>query len=278
MESFFNLDYNWHMNVFQKMAPVRRARGYRLYLYDQKRLLDLYREEGGAIMGHRVGNALNVMKNLLSRGLLPDYPSIESNRLKKAIQALYPDWEHWVILPSWEFAKLFLKEHQIFYELLLPLCYREDQSPNRVRLVKIPLAGGATPALLALPKGEPLPSWYPKEDFVVSPYLLGASVRAIYDWIAFLPQAQAVDFSWWDEAVFKGGELKVLQGKAHDFVRHGCWIYYMGKSDDYNAVFERCLKEGLLLNPHSHVPSLLPFETTKGEQALIKRVLLGVES
>lgn len=229
-------------------------------------------------MGHRVGNAINTMKNFLSRGVLADYPSLESARLKKAIQKLYPDFEHWVILPNWAFATSFLKEQQVFCELLLPLCHREDQSPNRARLVKIPLAGGATPALFALPKGEPLPAWYPKDDFLVAPYLLGAATRAVYDWIAFLPQAQAVDFSWWDKAVFQGGERKVLQGKAHDFVRHGCWIYYMGKISDYDLIFARALEEGILLNPYSHIPSLLPFETTKGEEALIQRVLLGVEN
>lgn len=260
------------------MVPVRRARGYRLYLYNNQRLLDLYREEGAAIQGHRAGNAINTMKNLLSRGLLPDYPSIEGARLKKAMEKLYPDFDHWVILPNWDYAQLFLQTQGLFYELLLPLCYREDQSPNRVRLVKVPLPGGATPALLALPKGEALPSWYPKEDFPVSPYLLAAAKRAVYDWIAFLPQAEATDFSWWDKGVFEGGKLKGLQGRAHDFVRHGCWIYYMGKMEEYSLLFEECLAGGILLNPNSHIPSLLPFETTPGEQALIKKLLLGVGS
>jgi hypothetical protein len=72
------------------IPPIKRARG--CYLYDFKggRYLDLYRQNGAALLGHRPANLTRVMKQVMAKGLIADLPSVYEGRLRKAVLGLLP--------------------------------------------------------------------------------------------------------------------------------------------------------------------------------------------
>jgi len=69
---------------------IRRARGYRLYDRDGRRYLDLSRDGGGALLGHRSGAAVSHMKSALSQGLFSAVPSVWEARLLRMIGGMFP--------------------------------------------------------------------------------------------------------------------------------------------------------------------------------------------
>ncbi len=74
------------------IPPIKRARG--CYLYDFKggRYLDLYRQNGAALLGHRPANLTRVMKQVMAKGLIADLPSVYEGRLRKAVLRLLPGY------------------------------------------------------------------------------------------------------------------------------------------------------------------------------------------
>lgn len=272
-KSFINWD---------KIPPLRRARGYRLYSYDNKTLLDLYLDGAAAIMGHKSGSALLHLKNTAQQGVFAPYPSIQSNRLKKALSSLYPDLCNFVIISNFKRAKELLAS-VAFYHPLLPLENREDLCATALRLIKIPLAGNATPAVVASPKGIALPPNYPSRDEGVSAFLLSAATRAVYDFITFKTVYSTINFDWWDLALQKSINLIAHSNNENQtdnlqkdgFMRKGAYLYYLGDEESYALRFDKALKHDVLIAPHWGEPSLLPFQSTPGERNKIVKALLS---
>ena len=69
---------------------VRRARGYRLYTEDGRRLLDLYLDGGAALLGHRPELLGRELKNVAGRGLLGNLPSSYPARLRRILRQALP--------------------------------------------------------------------------------------------------------------------------------------------------------------------------------------------
>ena len=72
------------------LPRIRRARGYRLYDMQGKRILDLYRD--GALLGHRGASAVTAMKAGLSEGLAASLPSAWEGRLCAALARMFPGY------------------------------------------------------------------------------------------------------------------------------------------------------------------------------------------
>ena len=70
---------------------IRRARGFRLYDQHGRRYLDLYRDGGGALLGHRSGVTVTLMKSVLSQGLASSAPSVWEARLVRMIASMFSD-------------------------------------------------------------------------------------------------------------------------------------------------------------------------------------------
>ncbi len=62
----------------------RRARGYRLYDHSGQRYLDLYQGNGSGLLGHRAFRITTELKDVISRGLISDLPSVYLRRMEKA--------------------------------------------------------------------------------------------------------------------------------------------------------------------------------------------------
>jgi hypothetical protein len=67
------------------VPQIRRARGYRLYAGNERRILDCYQEGGRALLGHRPGKLIHDTKNVLERGMLSAFPSAEQDRARRAV-------------------------------------------------------------------------------------------------------------------------------------------------------------------------------------------------
>ena len=78
--------------ILSRYGTVRRANGYHLYTAKGKRLLDLYREAGAAILGWKSGKAKLVFKSLLDRGLTGSFPTEKDGELVRAVQELLPQY------------------------------------------------------------------------------------------------------------------------------------------------------------------------------------------
>lgn len=72
----------------KRYGPVTRARGAFLYTAKGVRLVDLYQENGRAILGWGESDAFGQLKNVLSRGLTGAFATPFSRRLENAVSAL----------------------------------------------------------------------------------------------------------------------------------------------------------------------------------------------
>jgi len=80
------------MNIKLQIPHVLRARGFRLYLSNGKRLVDLWLNGGAAVLGHTSANLLRELKNTASRGLYAPFPHFTESRLLKALVKLFPGY------------------------------------------------------------------------------------------------------------------------------------------------------------------------------------------
>ncbi len=70
------------------LPRIRRARGYRLYTPDGRRLIDCYQDAGRAILGHRAAGLIRDTKAAIERGCLVPLPSAQAHRARQAIVRL----------------------------------------------------------------------------------------------------------------------------------------------------------------------------------------------
>jgi hypothetical protein len=76
--------------LLRQLPQIRRARDYRLYTGDGRRLTDLWQYGGQSLLGHTVPHQLLEMKNNASRGLFVPFPNQFEGRLEKAFHLLFP--------------------------------------------------------------------------------------------------------------------------------------------------------------------------------------------
>ena len=81
-----------YAEIRTRYGNVRRARGYYLYTEKNVRLLDLWLDGGKAILGRRAGQANLVYKQFLDKGLTGFLPTKADVQLRRALEALLPDY------------------------------------------------------------------------------------------------------------------------------------------------------------------------------------------
>jgi hypothetical protein len=82
--------YGKASETLRSLPAIRRARDFRLYTEDGRRLTDLWQYGGHAILGHTPPAVLRELKNAASRGLFAPFPSCYEGRLIKALSRLFP--------------------------------------------------------------------------------------------------------------------------------------------------------------------------------------------
>jgi hypothetical protein len=253
------------------LPQVVRARDFRLYTRDNRRLVDLWQNNGAAVLGHTPAGMLRALKNAAERGLYAPLPHSQEGRFHKALSAL---------LPGMSF-RLYRGEAPLLRALAVealpdpalgetppppaPLLWRPflDLPPDRPLVPMLPLPWPDTLRVLALPPA-PAETAPPPPSQILSPIILAAATRGVYDLIAAKPVRERQRYPRIGEAL---AEKKWL--------RRGIYLYRGPGTDDeaYAALFRRFLEQGFLLPPVRTHPLILPGILSPGEEAKLADLL-----
>ena len=258
--------------LLRQIPPVLRARGFRLYLSNRKRLVDLWLNGGAAVLGHTPANILREIKNTASRGLYAPFPHFTEGRYLKALQKIFPGRSFRLYAaPPQELVSLF---HSGNAKLWRPFNYSPIAADETSFLVPV-IPGIQTwhnglPAglCIAAAESEDLLTQLPPSD-ILSPILFAAAARGIYDLLAS-PQRGKPELQRVKKA------LKISDKPCR---WKSCGIYLTLKENpnvnEYAAIFHQFLDAGFLLPPVSTHPLILPGELSAGEDAKLAAALTG---
>jgi len=256
------MDNKDDLYLLNTIPQVLRARGFRLYLSNNQRLVDLWLCGGAAILGHTPANQLRELKNTASRGLFAPYPHFTENRLIKALLKLIPE----------RVFRLYAAPPEELSAVKLWRPYVNPDNPfaaDETRLL-IPIIPGVQTWRGGLPFGlciaaaqsEEALSNLPPSDRL-SPVLLSAAARGIHDIIA-APQRGKPHFPKIAKAL-----------KTSRWQRNGIYLTLKETPapSEWETLFKRFLETGFLLPPSPFFPLILPGEMSDGEEAKLAAAL-----
>jgi hypothetical protein len=243
----------------QRVPVIRRAREYHLYSVSGKRYLDLWQNGGHSLLGHKPGRLTTVLKDVLSRGLSADLPSVFGGRLAGALQALFPEYGGFrlgrSLAEALQLAGLHLgaavtldavaepmlkariagEAPVSFWRPLLP-----DPPEAEVLLPILPFAMAAAPQVVCF-RGSLAPDFPEQEP--VSGVLLAGLLRSIHELERFEVPA------W-----LRPGLLEGCPGWRQE------QLYVVPEFDpgDYERAFEAFLDAQVLISPEVPYISILP--------------------
>jgi len=248
--------------LLNNIPHVLRARGFRLYLSNNKRLLDLWLCGGAAILGHTPVNQLRELKNTASRGLYAPYPHFTENRLIKALIKLFPNH----VFRLYAAPPNELKTAKLWRPYADPAAPFEanDTSLFIPVLPGIQTWRGGLPfglCIIAAQSEEALSNLPPSDR--LSPVLLSAAARGIHDILA-APQRGKPHFPKTAKAL-----------KTSVWLRRGIYLTLKEtpSETEWETFFNKFLEAGFLLPPTPFYPLILPGEMSDGEDSKLASVL-----
>ena len=262
---------------------IRRARGYRLYDHRGARYLDLSRDGGGALLGHRPGTTVALMKGVLSQGLAGALPSVWEARLVRLIASLFPSYGAVRLFCSraraCEAVSRFLGMRVEPGDLHDPAVHEATRGEARASLWRPfldaePDPSARRPLLPVLPFsicGAPAPVCFPEEP-ALDPHsdpLPGVLLAGAFSALTQLAGAASRPI-----------EVSARVGKALDgaagWARRGPYVRATFPAADYPRVFSEFLRAGVLLSPGYPGPSILPGECSPGETRLLVELFTSI--
>jgi len=259
---------------------VRRARGYRLYDRQGRRYLDLHRDGGGALLGHRTGTTITIMKSVLSQGLVSALPSVWESRLIRMIASLLP--AHPIVRlyssrgRALEAASRFLGMRVDPLDLHDPAIHEgpllggpraflwrpflPDLDPEAVAcapvLPVLPLTVCEAPAAVCFPDDQ-------RGEVPVSDQLPGFILAGAVAALARLRSVSGKDHFAVHEVIHKALD------RCPGWARIGPYVRATFSPAEYPGVSAEFLRSGVLLSPWYPGPSILPGECSPGEAKLL---------
>jgi hypothetical protein len=261
-------------SLLKTVPAVLRARGFRLYTQDGRRLIDLWLNGGAAILGHTPPNLLRELKNTASRGLYAPLPHFSQGRFIKTLSKLFPGRGFRLYAaPPPELTKLFTSGAA---KLWRP--FTDPASPFAVE--NAPLLIPVLPGIQQLRGGLPLGlcvtaaksenqiAQLPAND-ILPPLLLAIATRGIYDLLASPERAKP--------AFPRLAKVMQTDDFKKRWRRQGIYLYPKERpgNDEWAALFAQFLDAGFLLPPNQNQPLILPGELSDGEEAKLAAVLSG---
>lgn len=237
--------------LLEKLPPIGRARGYRLYASGERRFVDLWQYGGKALLGHTVPGLLKTLKNDASRGLFAPLPHPGRARLEKALGKLFPGcsfriYRDRAALPD---AALW----RPFWDEGAPLAFR-DAPLTFVPVLPLPWMNA--PEIVVRKDKEAADV---AEDFV-SPVFLSGLARAVYELIAASQSRPPLN-------------LKKYDRNFPLWKRRGIYLLFAGEMSLYESLFARFLDRGFLLPPDPALPAILAPGLSPGEDAALVSLL-----
>jgi len=266
-----NEQYN-EFSLLNMVPTVLRARDFRLYT-KAGRLVDLWQNNGAAILGHTPPSLLKELKNTASRGLYAPFPHFLETRYHKALSRIFPD--------------------RVFHLYAAPPPGLETLVANGSAALWRPFADSASP--LGVPESPPIlipivpgiQTWRDglpqglcvlatKKDAAIGadgdflpPVLLAVAIRGIYDLISVAQARANPDYPRIAKALKNNEEQNFWQ-------RSGIYLTPRQKPSqkDWAELFLRFLENGFLLPPLPSQPLILPDILSPGEEAKLASLLL----
>ncbi|MDR2402816.1 MAG: hypothetical protein LBD78_02180 [Spirochaetaceae bacterium] len=285
MEEFF---------LLRLLPRIRRARDFRLYTEGGGRLVDLWQEGGRALLGHTPPALFREIKNTAARGLAAPLPGFSEARLLKALACLFPGRDFRLYADDDSLRRalgaagypsdLSFPDPALFSggmpasvpetgrTLSLWRPFTDDREglsgrslpvvPDIPVLVPVlPLPWPGSPRVLVVEKAAA--GLFPPSD-LLSPVILAAAARCVYDLIAAFPERGAVPFSRLRKALSRD-----------QWCRRG--IYFspvpVHTGENHALLFRRFLEAGFLAPPSLHIPLILPGLLSPGEEAKLAALL-----
>jgi len=275
----------------RQIPRVLRARNYRLYLADSRRLVDLWLNGGAAVLGHTLPNLLREIKNTASRGLYAPFPHFTENRFLKALSKIFPgrSFRIYAAPPLELFSgdtdlselngfprsksegerkPSCLKLWRPYIDPLNP--FYADDTPLFIPVLpgiqawrdRLPMGLCVVAAQAGTEASDELLSRLPPSD-TLPPVLLAVAARGVHDLLA-APQRAKPEFPRIKKAMRES--RWEMQG-----------IYLTLKEDpkeeEWDELFDQFLEVGFLLPPAPSFPLILPGELSQGEETKLAAVL-----
>lgn len=244
------------MGLNHNIPCFRRAREYHLFDDRGRRFLDLYQNDGRAIMGHRPGKFSQFFKNSISRGMWADYPGPLDKRLEKLLHLLFPDYSFIRVFRNQERAKDVLK----IVELKDPLdgegeaLYWRPQLPEHpdcsFLFLRLPVPGLIETQIVLAKKELP-------EGDEVSPIAIEGIIRLLHD------------YRNWSARGISYEDFTTPQRLA----QRGPYLSWIETPDNFDEIFQKALEKGLLFPPNPKYPLLIPSELSDYENKTLRTFL-----
>jgi hypothetical protein len=278
--------------LLRLVPPILRARDFRLYTRNGRRLVDLWQCGGAAILGHTPPGLLRALKNTAERGLFAPLPHPQEKRFIKALSGLltggisgagttgmtfrfyHSDTALRCALNAGGFP---VPEDASFPDPALPqelppppapILWRPfldmEIPPDRPLIPVLPLPWPDAPRVLALSAALPeAGAAFPASE-LLSPITLAAATRSVYDLIAATPARGRVRYPRIEEALTKS----VWQ-------KRGIYLYCGAGLDaeTYTETFTHFLEQGFLIPPAQNQPLVLPGVLSAGEETKLAACL-----
>lgn len=240
------MDKNLLSKLSAKYGAIKRARGCFLYTQSGARLVDLYRDEGRAILGFGYGKARLMMKNSIEKGFTTSYDYALPSNLKRALQELLPNYKFFCVRS----APVLQGANKI--PVWMPWLDKNDTAlKSDVIEVRPPFACknffvyGAKDAS-SVERAQNVID-FAVNDAVPAP-LVAAVTRAIYDLSNYIKSKKQEDFALYDDILCKYWHRK------------GAYLYPTVERAQYEAFFDFCLCKNVLISPCYDTPSIVPFD------------------
>ena len=301
-------------DLLRLVPQILRARDFRLYMADGRRLVDLWLNGGAAVLGHTPPSVLREIKNTASRGLYAPFPHFAEQRFIKALSRLLPGRKFKIYAaPPAEITQAAGITRNGKIALWRPFLdappdgqSRQGEQNGQSGESSASAAGNSrkTPPLVIpvlpgiqgwrnglplglcvcafLPEAESeLSRILPPGDFL-SPVLLTAATRGIWDIIAAKPERANVrylrvdkalkDSCWRRQGIYlfsrnvSGAETQAAESAPANNGDHAV-------REVWDALFRRFLEAGFLLPPVPEHPLILPGVLSPGEEAKLAEVV-----
>jgi hypothetical protein len=257
----------------RRVPYILRAREFRLYTEDGKRLTDLWQAGGQAILGHTPSAVVRELKGAAERGLFAPFPHPFTGRFIKALSLLIPNRLFRVYadkerlrraLAGLSGAPLPDPAHVPITGAPIALWRPFLDCPQAPFLVPV-LPWCLSPLVLAI-EPDAICADIPASD-TLPPVILAAATRSIYDLIAAKDRAGA-RFPRINEALTQSR-----------WQRRGIYLHYTEPLTEaaYTGLFNRFLSAGFLLPPERGQVAILPPALSPGEEAQLAALLNSEE-
>jgi len=248
--------------LLRLVPKVLRARDFYLYLEGGKRLTDLWRSGGRAVLGHKRPRVLAELKNSAERGLFCAFPHPLEKRFIKALGGLFPGRSF----------RLYLNESSL--RLALDKASLSGPVPIWRPFLENTAAAFFTP-VLPFPLGpevlvmeKNMEDSFPQGE-LIPPVLLAPAARALHDLMAAIKAGKAPGYRKIEKALCQAQS----DGKGI-WQRRGIYITTETKGGAYKDLFIKFLEGGFLIPPSPVEPVILPFSMSPGEEAKLAELLV----